>query len=394
MNADYKSNISKICLFKFFISLHFFGGVMIPFFMEWGGITFTQIMILQSWFMFCVFFLEVPTGTIADYLGRKHSLILAGFVGILVPIIYTIKPDFYIFLLGEFLFALSIALMSGADQALIYDSLKKTNETSKSKKIFAKMESMGLAGIMIASPIGSIIAVYFGLKAPMLFMSIPAFAAFLIGLTLKEPKITTKKIESKKYLDVLKEGIGYFYNHKILKILAIDKIVIHSIAFMMIWLYQPMLMQVGVGIMYFGIINSIMLLVEITLMNNYVYFEKILGSKKKLIFMTSLLTGIMFIVGGISSYIPLILTAIILGGGFGLSRQPLFASYMNKHIPSSKRATVISSISMLERFALMILYPIVGLMVDWSLNNTLIILGIIAVVFSFISKIKEEYLID
>ena len=42
-----------------------------PSFTEWGGITFTQIMFLQGWFMAMIFIFEIPTGSIADYFGRK-----------------------------------------------------------------------------------------------------------------------------------------------------------------------------------------------------------------------------------------------------------------------------------------------------------------------------------
>ena len=90
----------------------------------------------------------------------------------------------------------------------------------------------------------------------------------------------------------------------------------------------------------------------------------------------------------------LILLVIILGGGFGLSRGPLFTSYINKYIPSPQRATVLSTISMLERFVLVIVTPFVGMLADWSLSYTFIILGCLAVVFSFVSRIEEKHLID
>ena len=65
----YRANIWKMYLFEFLTSLHFISAVLIPFFADWGGISFTQIMILQSWFVFVTFVAEVPTGVVADYLG-------------------------------------------------------------------------------------------------------------------------------------------------------------------------------------------------------------------------------------------------------------------------------------------------------------------------------------
>ena len=129
-------------------------------------------------------------------------------------------------------------------------------------------------------------------------------------------------------------------------------------------------------------------------MNNYTKLERVFGSKKRLISFSAAITGVMFIVGGLTTFIPLILLATILGGGFGLSRRPLFVSYMNKYIPSSRRATVLSTISMFRTFALIVANPVVGRLADWSLNYTLIILGITAVGFSLLSRVQEEHLID
>ncbi len=393
MENNFKANIWKFYILEFFISFHLVSGVLVPFFIEWGKISFTQVMILQSWFMFWIFILEIPTGAIADFLGRKTSIYLGCFINVIAALIYASYPSFYIFLLAEFTWAMSVALLSGANEAFIYDTLKRTGKQETSKKVFGRIESIGLLGIMIGALVGSIIASKFGLRAPMLLTSIPFSIAFFSAITLKEPKHTKKKSQ-KNYINIMKEGVKFFYSNKILKILALDMVVIASIAYFMIWLYQPMLKQVGVDIAYFGVVHAAFVVSQILIISNYERLEKLFGSKKRLIFLSAAITGIMFIIGGLINSLPVVLLVIIIGGGFGLSRQPLFTSYINKHIPSEKRATVLSTISMFRRFTLVIVSPIVGLLTDWSLNYTLIILGAIAIIFSLISKVEEEHLID
>lgn len=380
-------------IFKFLACLFFTDGVLIPFFTLWGKLSFIQIMFLQSWCMIWIFLLEVPTGVVADYFGRKQSLVLACAVNAIAVLIYGSFPNFYIFMLAEFLFALSLALFSGADEAFTYDTLKKIGKSDKSKKVFGRLESFKLAGFMTAAPIGSIVGSYFGLNAPMLLTALPLSLAFIIGLTFKEPK-TTKKTESKRYMVILKEGVKFFYNHKILKILALDLIFIGIIAHMILWVYQPMLKQAGVPILYFGIIHSACVGVEIAIMNSFGKLEKMLGSKKRLIFLSSMVMGSMLFFGGLTTFTPLVILAIILSFSFGLSRRPLFSSYLNKYIESENRATVLSAVSMIEKFATAIIYPVIGLLLDWSLNWTLIILGTAAIIFAFLSRVKEEHLID
>ncbi|MGD2251249.1 MAG: MFS transporter [Candidatus Methanofastidiosia archaeon] len=169
------------------LSLHFIAGVLVPFFLDWGGITFTRIMILQSFFVFSTFLLEVPTGAVADLTGRKTSLACAAVATSAGALVYSSFPHFYIFLVGEFLWALGYALLSGADEALVYDTLKMMNAESQSKKIFSRFTSFQLGAIMVGAPLGSVIAAVFGLRYTMMVMAVPLFSAFFVALTFTEP---------------------------------------------------------------------------------------------------------------------------------------------------------------------------------------------------------------
>ena len=188
-------------IFQFLIGLHFVAGVLVPFFLNWGKISFTQITILQAFFLFSIFILEIPTGTISDYFGRKTSLILATLVTCIGALIYSSFPNFYLFFLAEFMWALGSTLLSGADQALVYDSLKQENNEKESKKIFGKFNSFKLIGIMIAAPLGSIIATKIGLRYTVMFMAVPYFFAFIIACFFTEPK--TKFTKEKKLFSKL-----------------------------------------------------------------------------------------------------------------------------------------------------------------------------------------------
>jgi len=89
-----------------------------------------------------------------------------------------------------------------------------------------------------------------------------------------------------------------------------------------------------------------------------------------------------------------VIFAIAFSSGFGLSRGPLFSSYMNKYIPSDKRATVLSTTSMLRTFSIVLVNLAAGFLTDWSIPYTLAILGVAIVAFSFLSRLREEHLID
>lgn len=390
---SFEANIWKMYIFKFLLSLHFIGGVLVPFYLDWGKIGFTQIMILQSFFVFSVFLLEVPTGAVADHLGRKTSLVCGAIATSIGALVYSSFPHFYIFLLGEFVWASGYALVSGADEALVYDSLIALKSEKKSKKIFGRFTSFQLAALMVSAPIGSIIASTLGLRYTMMFMSVPLLLASLIAFTFREPE-TKKRYESKRYLETLISGVRYFKDHKILKILAFDKISISALIFFIIWTYQPLLKQLGIPILYFGFVHAAMMGVEILFMNNFERLERIFGSKKSYLLWSALIAGIVFVLLGVNTYILITIVLLLIVSGFGITRYILFQSYMNKYIESDIRATVISTVSMIDRFVRALLYPLVGLLVEWSLMYSLVILGAAIIVFALLSGVEEEHLID
>ncbi|MBN2102335.1 MAG: MFS transporter [Candidatus Aenigmarchaeota archaeon] len=391
--ADYLSNINKLHLFNFLAGMHFIGGVLIPFFTDWGGISFTQIMILQSVFMFSIFVLEIPTGAVADRFGRKASLILGAFVTIIAVALYSAYPNFLLFVVAEFLWAMGAAFMSGANEALVYDSLKVSGSEKTSKRILGRFSGFHLLGIMVSGPIGSIIAYSVGLRYAMLFSVIPFLIAVFVGLLLREPPVMTP-LEKRGYKDTITDGLKYFSKHRTLKILAFDSIIIHALSFMLIWMYQPLLQNFGLSILFFGVVHAGIAGTEAVIMNRFEWLEKIFGSKRKYILGSALITGLSMMMLGINPHIELSVILIIIVGGFGLTRQALLSNYMNKHIESGKRATVLSTVSMLSRLASGLLYPLIGILVDFSLSWAFIILGIMIVAFSLISKVEEGHLLD
>lgn len=380
----------RFYLFSFLRDFFFISAVLIPFFTEWGHLSFTQITILQSWFVLWIFLLEVPTGAVADYIGRKYSLALAGFVIALAALVYGSIPRFEVFLIGEFLFAMGNALISGADEALLYDTLKEKGREQESTKVFGQVHSFDLLGIFISAIIGSFIASKFGLNAPMLFSSMSFILAGVVAFTIKEPVIHGNEKESERYLNIAKTGFLFFYHHKTLRILALDAILVASAAYFVIWLYQPLLRNLGIPLFFFGFAHALLVGAEMVIANNFVRLEKVFGTVRAFLRFSAIITGVSFFLVAVSPSIITVILFIICAGGFGLTRLELMSAYMNKYIPSEKRATVLSSISMFRRFALIFLNPVVGLITDYSLSLSLLLIGLLPLAVFLFSPIEQE----
>jgi MFS family permease len=388
------SNIQKMYIVNFLHNLTFFGAISVPFFLEWGKINYTLIFFLQSWFMLWILIFEVPTGVIADKIGRKYSLIVSGFAISIAVLIYTSSPNFLIFLVGEFIFALGVALFSGADKALIYDTLKEMNEEKEAKYFFSRYSISKILAIVLAMPAGSVIANAMitpyptNLAFAFTLTAIPVFLGALFAFTLKEPK---RRMPKERYFTLAKQGIKHFAKHRSLKILSFDMILISATTFFIYWFYQPLLGNLGVSIFYYGFVAAAFNIFAAVLLYKLKVLERLFGTKR-LLFLTALVPGIFFILLGIFENLILLLVGVLIIAGFRGIRLPVFEHSMNVFIRKKDRATVLSFVSMIERLVMIILYPIIGFLADISLQYTLLFLGVLTLVFALTSKTEEHML--
>lgn len=389
----YRRNIPRAYVFKFLTMFHLSAGVIIPFFTVWGGIKFSQVMILQALHTLTVFLFEAPTGAIADRFGRKTCLVLAGLVTGIAAIIYGSYPNFRFFMLGAVLWGLGAALTSGADQAMVYDSLIELGEENRSKKILGRWQSTGSVAIMVAAPLGSLVAKYAGLRFTMILMSVPLFLGSILAMTFKEPQIGRRE-RTATYLQTIITGGKYLKRHKALQVLAFDYVSIAALSFFIVWIYQVVLERLNIPIQWFGFVCTMMTILEVLVLNNFSMLDRLFGGKRNYTFLTALVIGVSFIIMGITKNIILALVVISLIAAFGLTRGALFQNYMNKHIESHNRATVLSLVSMLYSFSLAFLNVILGYMVDWNMTVTLILIGSITIGLALFSRVEEGHLRD
>ncbi|MFH2019116.1 MAG: MFS transporter [bacterium] len=375
--------------FQFLASFSLFSAVLVPFFTNWGGITLAKTQLLQSWFMFFVFVMEVPTGAVADYLGRKYSLIAGAIVFALGTLVYGSVPKYEIFLLGELILAIGVALQSGAGEALLYDNLKSNGLEKMSKQIFGRAHTARLLGMMISAPIGGLIAGKWGLNYPMLLTAIPNTLAAAVAMKIPEPKIETIQSEATRYVEVVKKGLKYLTKNRILWRLSLNSIVVASVAYYIIWWYQPLLINAGVQVGKLGWFHVILLMSEVVVSSQFRRLEQWAGSETKYLRITAALTGLSLILAAVWPGIISGTILLIIGGGFGLTRLEYMGAIINRHVESAQRATVLSSISMFRRLALVPLNPVFGMLADRSLSTAMLIVSTLPLALVFLPMYRS-----
>jgi len=385
------SNIAKLYLFNFVIGFSLISGVLIPFYLIYGGFSFFEFMLLQSYYALVVILLEIPCGIIADRIGRKFALMLAAASFILIPFVYGIIPSKFLFFIGETLFAFSFALISGTNEAIIIDNLKIVGKEKRIMKVVALNDGMFLLGIIISAPIGSIIANFVSIQFIILLMIIPYGLSLIITITIH--KTSSEGNVKRNSAQILKSGFKLLWKNKILKILVFEKIIIEILVAVLVFTYQYyILIEFNIPLFYFGFIEAGLSLSQFTFLNIIPHLANNAIHKKKILLINTIVPGIGYLLIGTINFAPAVIFLFFIVIGLGLSRYILFTNGINRQIQPGNRATILSSINVISGTFKAILYPLIGFLIMININFLYLLIGVIILLIAVKSKVKKEYL--
>jgi MFS family permease len=158
---------------------------------------------------------DIPTGILADRIGRKKALLIGCAVLIASLAILGLSRSLTAYLLGAVLYGLFIALWNGAAQALLYDHLAETDQQTRYAKEQGVVYAIFLVGAGIANVTSGFIAEGFGLSAAYFLSIIPAIFAGGILLGIYEPPIERRE-----------EAVWYKHLHDIFKEVRRHRIIV------------------------------------------------------------------------------------------------------------------------------------------------------------------------
>lgn len=377
-------------LVEFVLGLELIGPVLLVFFKDWGGLNQTQTQSLQSWFTLWIFLLEIPTGVYGDVKGKKHSVILGEIFTILGTLIYTITPNIYLFLLAEFLFAMGIALISGAKEAWMYDTAKRLRITKKFRDISITGSNLHMLGMITASGlfifVAKILPVHHIFRVGIIFRLI---SVLLLGVFIKATDGKKKESLKPEYVKTAKEGFNTLRRNATLKSITVYMSILGASGYFIIWLYQEALRVLNIDNSLYGIYRIVLLVAQIVLPRIVALIIRKVGTKKVMIPM-GIVVALGFIIGGILRNLLGIFILLTLSGGIALQVPNILSKEINDEISSKQRATVLSFVGMVKRLFLTILNPIMGYSVDTTgVFLTFLILGVISTV-SLVFKPKTK----
>ena len=376
---DYSKNVKTYYLYSTFAELLILGPILVLFLVA-KGLSFTEIMVLQSISAIAVVLFEVPTGAVADKIGRKESLLLGSLLWAISLGIYVVGNSFPMFMLAEVIFSLGATFKSGADNALIYDSLKVMGREKEFQSIEGKARSFAL----YAQAIGSIIAGFVyevNVNLPFLISALFMVVTIIISLRFKEPPIEGKVGKyGINYMDQIKESGKFILSHEKIKAIIIFTMMFFIFYRTAFFYYQPYMEAVNIPVRYFGIIFFIFnITAAFASKRSHWIMEK--TKPKTLTFMALLMIISFVLLGAVKMWFGVfaILFQQIARGIY----RPVTTKYLNKNIPSDKRATVLSFQSLACNMSVAIAFPLMGILKDnENIFTAHIVLGIAMIILT------------
>ena len=368
--GELSANIWKFGMYSFIDHIRLVWMIM-TIYLLWLGFSFTNIGWFETIYALVVVLLELPTGALADLIGKKKALIISCFFNALLFMgigLMNLPIQYYLIaLIGGIAWSFS----SGADVALFYDSVKKLGREKDYKKIRGRINT--------SNQVASILGVFLG---PFLYIVNPRLGflitggvyviAALILFTMVEPYKPKNKVSLRAHWKQTVHGLKFTINHKcVMWLIGFFFLSTIGIELFYDFWQQPLLVHNGFEVKYFGFIFAGMMVVRGIVSW---YTHKIEGKLKEnwSIISILILQVIMFYLFSFSNAYVLIIFLDILYGVIAF-KEIIFEDYINSYIRSSNRATVLSVKSLIYNLTGAIFYISVGKLLDiYSINYVLI----------------------
>lgn len=354
------TNIKKLYAFSFLKMSLFPMAIITLFWKDQIGMSLTQILLLQGIFAAAVVAMEYPSGYISDRIGYRRALNYAAILGVIGWGLYTVASTFTGVLIAEIFLGISMSFVSGTDSALLFESLKGTDQEAHYTSYQGRMSGCGQIGEACGALFAGVLYAWAPLT-PFVIQVVVWVLALVLTTGLTEPQRSRHVIASHLAEAWKSTRYALIDNTRLRAIMAMT-LVLNLSSFYPVWLIQPYMQDAGVPISWFGPIwAGANLSVAICALISHRFHLKLGDGRMILLFAVAIMIG----------YLGLGLTEGVWGFLFyylmtctrGL-RGPMMLNHAQRQIPSENRAGMLSLQSFLFRLTFICTGPLIGVIAD------------------------------
>lgn len=376
MNADIRRALERnqswtmgLAFFRVFLVIV---PIAVPFFQS-RGLSMREVFALQALFSLVVVIMEVPSGYIADIIGRKRALVVGSlFIG-LGHSMLLVADGFATLALFEVLLGLGASLASGADLALLYDTelaLRPnagTRHLAVSRLYATQTFSEAIAGVVCS------LMLLVSMQAVVYVQVLVGWLPVVIVLGLVEPP--GARLSRESHIGNLGSILAHLLrDDALLRLIFLTFCVWSLTTFYAVWILQKLWEVQGIELKWFGYLWAGLTMIASVSSRFAHRFEDRLGAPALLA-----LIGLGPILGylGLAWFGPL--GGLLVSATFFVSRGlglVALKDALNSRVPSEFRATANSLASFGFRGSFVLTGPWIGWTLDlWGMQTTLLLLA-------------------
>ncbi len=151
------------------------------------GLTLGEVLLFQAVYSAVVIAGEVPTGMMADRWGRRLSVILGSAVAVGAMLTFGLGHTIPILLASYAMFSIADALFSGADSAILFDTLKGLDRDAEFTRWQAREQVIGGASTGVYTLIGALMVRWVPLSVPFVVSGAVSVIGVVLAWRLVDP---------------------------------------------------------------------------------------------------------------------------------------------------------------------------------------------------------------
>ncbi|MCI8632944.1 MAG: MFS transporter [Lachnospiraceae bacterium] len=385
-----KRNIKLDYVSTFVVNLNMQGAIWVLY-LIYCGMSLAQVGVLEGIYHATSILCEIPSGAAADLLGRKHSMIISRICILISCLIMLFFKSFWLFALSFVIQAIGNNFNSGSEEALVYDSMKYVGEEEKYRHVYGRLNFIIEIAGALSTVMGGVLTEYSYVWSYAACTGIAA-AALLPVLFMEEvPRVQeAAHTASESVCQLVRQHFVTSW-HILKSDIRIFKIILYysviDAAYMVFSFYgQQYYAEFG----YNKIEISIIFLAASgaaclgAVLSERLY-EKLRG---RLTTLASILIGAALVSYRLENTVLSILFFMV-ASFFNTTLYPVQSEALNRLIPSEQRATLISVDSMFFSIAMIVIFPLAGLLADGA-GLSSIFLGIGVLLWIFVSVWRKR----
>jgi MFS family permease len=367
-----------------------------------AGLSNLEAFAANAFFTAGMVLFEVPTGIVADTVGRRASYLLGTLTltasTLLYVVLWQIEAPFWQWALVSMFLGLGFTFFSGAVEAWLVDALTATGFTGELESVFGRGQVVTGAAMLTGSVAGGFIAQQTSLGVPFVLRGVVLVVMFVVAFRLMHDVGFTPEKGGRPLAEMRKvasASIDYGWRVPAVKWLMVESLFTGGVGIYGFYALQPYLLELyGDPTAYSiaGLVAAIVAGAQILGGVAAPWIRRLFHRRTSaLIVIASLSSLTLGLIGVFESFWAVVGLIVVWGLLFAAS-MPIRQTYLNGLIPSRQRATILSFDSMMDSTGGVWAQPVLGRAADaWGYAPSYLMgAGISALALPFLALSRRQ----